>query len=521
MSTLLHTRQRITELLGILAYQAKAYSAAGHTDFNKVSEDVLAPLFKIIFDLPDLKNLNAEKKRNFPAVDLADDKAGVAFQVTATSDSQKIKKSLEIFVQKKLYEQYPRLIFYIITEKKDSYPETTFAGIVKGKCEFKVDDIIDFRDLVMLCNGLSLDKASKVKRILEANCGRGDYSVFSEKQVEPFEEVSLNLIEVLFPDKLNVANLFINREEIIENARGALKRNDPTRTIIRHYILEQLKLDFFSGWHIHEKQLITFHTLDGETFLRKIIDEGSIESIKPEKYYAPDGKIDEDKERVFKTLLRKTLQEQLYQQNVEWQYKEGLFIFIENGTEKETKKEVRRKKDGEIIEVEQTIYKRFETWVGEKESSRGVVERFMKSDKPDEPWYYKHRAFEARFKHISNKWFLLILPDWFFSYDGFHKSRFHAKDLKWLKKNSNTGIVFTDFRFIKFYLTHRRDELLQRKNSQSALQFKDIVTFENAPFLHDEAWNPPEEKKKKRRKKKVLDVAVEDEQTEQDRLFDL
>jgi len=44
MNSLLHTRQRITELLGILAYQARAYS-----DFNKVSEDVLVPLFKIVF----------------------------------------------------------------------------------------------------------------------------------------------------------------------------------------------------------------------------------------------------------------------------------------------------------------------------------------------------------------------------------------------------------------------------------------------------------------------------------------
>lgn len=521
MSTLLHTRQRITELLGILAWQAKASSAAGHTDFNKVSEDVLVPLFKIIFNLPDLKNLNTEKKRNFPAIDLADDKAGVAFQVTATSDSHKIKKSLETFVQKTLYQQYPRLIFYIITEKKDSYPEKAFADIVKGKCEFNVEDIIDYRDVTRLCTQLPLDKASKVKRILEASCGRGDYSVFSEKQSEPFEDVHLNLIEVSFPNKLYVANLLINREEIIESARGALKRNAPTRAVIRHYIIEQLKLEFFSGWHIHGKQLITFHNLDDDTFLRKIIDEGSIYSDSPEKYYAPNGKLDEDKERVFKTLLRKTLQEQLYKQDVEWQYKEGLFIFIENGTEKETKKRVRRKKEGEVVEIEQIIFKRFETWVGEKESSRAVVERFMKSDTPDEAWYYKHRAFEARFKHISNKWFLLILPDWFFSFDGFNKSRFHAKDLKWLKTNSNTGNVFNDFRFIQFYLTHRR-ELLQRKNSKSLFQFKNIVTFDNAPFLHDEAWNPPEEKKTKRRKKKVMDVAVEDEQVEQDKLlFDL
>src|SRR5260370_12148970 len=160
MSTLLHTRQRITELLGILAWQAKASSASGHTDFNKVSEDVLIPLFKLIFNLPNLKNLNTEKKRNFPAIDLADDKAGVAFQVTATSDSQKIKKSLETFVQKKLYEKYPRLVFYIITEKKDSYPEKAFADILQGKCEFNVDDIMDFRDLVKLCHQLQLDKPS-------------------------------------------------------------------------------------------------------------------------------------------------------------------------------------------------------------------------------------------------------------------------------------------------------------------------------------------------------------------------
>jgi hypothetical protein len=521
MSTLLHTRQRITELLGILAYQAKAYSAAGHTDFNKVCEDVLVPLFRLVFNLPDLKNLNAEKKKNFPAIDLADDNAGIAFQVTATFESQKIKKSLETFVRKDLYKQYLRLIFYIITEKKDSYPEQAFADIAKGKFEFNVGrDIIDFRDLVKLCNQLPLNKASKIKRILEANFGRGDYSVFSEKEAEPFEEVSLNLIEAFFPDKLYLANLFIDRNEIIENARGALKRNDPTRTIIRHYIIEQLKLDFFSGWHLHGNQLITFHNLDDDTFLRKIIDEGSIASIKPDQFYAPTGTIDADKENVFKTLLRKTLQEQLYRQDVEWQFKEGLFIFIENGNEKETKKKVKRKKDGEVIEVEQIIFKRFETWVGEKESSRAVLERFMKSDKPGEVWYYKHRAFEARFKHISNKWFLLVLPNWFFSYDCFKKSRFHANDLKWLKRKSNTGIVFTDFRFIQFFLQNRGNDLLQSKSSTNLLRYGDIVSFENAPFLHDEAWNPPEEKKKKR-KKKVMDVAEEDEQREQDLLFDV
>lgn len=105
MSNLLHTRGRTTELLGIFAYQSKAYFASGHTDFNKVSEDVLVPFFRLLFNLPSLRNLNTEAKANFPVIDLADDNAKVAFQVTATSDSKKIKETLKAFVDKEMYQQ--------------------------------------------------------------------------------------------------------------------------------------------------------------------------------------------------------------------------------------------------------------------------------------------------------------------------------------------------------------------------------------------------------------------------------
>src|SRR5260370_23870235 len=111
--------------------------------------------------------------------------------------------------------------------------------------------------------------------------------------------------------------------------------SDPTRAIIRHYIIEQLKLPFFSGWHLFNNQVITFHDLhDESSFLSRIIDKGTIESVNPESFYLVNKQVDINRENVFKTLLRKTLQQQLYQQNVEWQFKEGLFIFIENGTEK-------------------------------------------------------------------------------------------------------------------------------------------------------------------------------------------
>jgi hypothetical protein len=408
MSNLLRTQERITELLGTFAFQAKAHSAASRTDFNKVSEDVLVPLFRLIYDLPDLKNLNAALKKDFPAIDLADQTAGVAFQITATADSQKIKDTLELFVEKEMYKNYSRLIFYIITEKKNSYPEKTFADAVKGKFEFKIEtDILDFRDLVRAALKFQLDKASKIKRVLEANFGRPEYSVFNETQKEPLENVFLNLIEISLPEQLYIADLDINREEIITNARGALQRDDTTRAIIRHYVLEQLKLDFFSGWHLHNKQLITFHNLyEDDGFLSKITDQGTIEAVTTESYFTVNRKIDLDRENVFKTLL-----EQLYQQQVEWQYEEGLFIFVENGTEQKKKKPISRKKDGKIVQDNQIIFKRYERWVGSKETERAVMEKFMKLDEPDKVWYFKHKAFAARIVRIGEQWFLLVLPD--------------------------------------------------------------------------------------------------------------
>ena len=127
MSNLLRTQERIAELFGVFAFQAKGYSSSGKTDFHKVSEDVLVPIFKQSFNLPRLRNLNSTEKSNFPAIDLADDEAKIAFQITATSESKKIKDTLTKFVERGFYNNYSRLIFYILTEKKNSYPQKEFA----------------------------------------------------------------------------------------------------------------------------------------------------------------------------------------------------------------------------------------------------------------------------------------------------------------------------------------------------------------------------------------------------------
>jgi hypothetical protein len=72
----------------------------GQTDINRVMEDVLIPIFRELFNCPNLRNLNTAEHSNYPGIDLGDDTARIAFQVTASSDSEKVKETLRKFKPK-------------------------------------------------------------------------------------------------------------------------------------------------------------------------------------------------------------------------------------------------------------------------------------------------------------------------------------------------------------------------------------------------------------------------------------
>jgi len=168
--------------------------------------------------------------------------------------------------------------------------------------------------------------------------------------------------------------------------------------------------------------------------------------------------------------LRRCLQQKLFHRNVQWQHQDGLFIFVEI--------------DGNL--------KRLEQWYGEKENERTVYERTMKNNKPEEILSCKHLAFRVQFKRFESRWYLLINPDWFFSWDGYKRSRFAAEKLKWLKKEEDNKQVFNHFRFIVYFLGYEDPPgLFEQKALYRFLSFGSIQKFGSAPVLSDETWNPP------------------------------
>lgn len=473
-------QQRIQQLMATFVAEAKAASATYKTDLNRVAETVLIPLFKIVYGLDNLKNLNTEEEANYPGIDLGDDVAGVAFQVTATPESEKVKDALRKFVKYKLYEKYDRLIVYILTEKQQSYSGSGFSEIIQGTFTFDKDrDIRDYRDVLREIESFQIDKVSRIENILEANFGDANTPMFGHISTLQTESVFLNMLPLRFSETLYLGEVNI---DIGENEQPVQRRYQRGRRRQQRYRfvskrdqirtdLEQRGMRFACDWEYHEGKIYTFHNLDDEgNPLRSVIDIGTIENMTSREFYS----IDENHERVFKSLLRRSLQQLLYHRGVQWQNEENLFIFVEQ--------------DG--------LAKRTEKWQGKKTNEREVFIRTMKENKPDEILKCKHLAFKTQFRRIGDDWYLVVIPDWFFSINGYWKCPYCENDLKWLKRNENNSHVVNHSQFIAYFLRQQPQPSIfdeDRQEGQRFLTFGELISFKDAPLLSDKEWRPARE----------------------------
>ena len=95
----------INEFRGLIAQlktEVESASAMAMYDTHKLSENLMCKLLGSLCSYDSLRNLNRDKD-NYPGIDLADDQARIAFQITATSDLTKVKHTLETFLKHKPY----------------------------------------------------------------------------------------------------------------------------------------------------------------------------------------------------------------------------------------------------------------------------------------------------------------------------------------------------------------------------------------------------------------------------------
>ena len=115
----------------------------GQFDINKIVEDVYMHILNDVYGW-DLKNANLLKE-NFPAIDLIDDKNWIVIQVTSTTDTDKLRSTIEKF--KKLDEidsSYELKMFYIKDKpnfKKPSLEEFKKSGVLES-------DLLGIKDIL-------------------------------------------------------------------------------------------------------------------------------------------------------------------------------------------------------------------------------------------------------------------------------------------------------------------------------------------------------------------------------------
>ena len=86
----------LREVVSRLITEVDLSTKQGRQDINLISEDAWIPILKEVYQCPNLINLN-KKQRNFPGIDLGDEQDRVAFQITASTNLQKVKKTLSQF----------------------------------------------------------------------------------------------------------------------------------------------------------------------------------------------------------------------------------------------------------------------------------------------------------------------------------------------------------------------------------------------------------------------------------------
>lgn len=180
--------KRVNQLMSRFVTEIKGEASMGRTDLNKAAETILIPLLNEIYGW-NLVNVNyAEDDNNYPGIDLADKaaSASVCIQVTATTNSEKVKHTLRQFIKYDQHLQYDRLIVFFLKEKQNYQGKTIqlFQNIAQDNVDFNDErDIWDWRNLLKEISNFQIERVNKVREILEANFGEN-------KQTKPGQEMN-------------------------------------------------------------------------------------------------------------------------------------------------------------------------------------------------------------------------------------------------------------------------------------------------------------------------------------------
>lgn len=420
----------------------------GRFDLNLISEDAWIPILKEVYQCPNLINLN-KKHKNFPGIDLGDEQDRVAFQVTSSTDIDKVKYTLEQFKKRNYKNAFDELYIFVLRSKQKRYSQDAIDKVIGDDIRFDAKEhIVDPGDVLAVITGLRLTAQERLLQEFKTILGDVESSLQERNKPEnaPYVLVS-NLLEVAPPKTLFVAELCIDENSVIAAAVRDLnyKGKRPNKHLLVRLALQLAGLDCH-GWMVFENRIFTFYDMDREYAFRSVVDIGSLEELSTEDISQHELV---EYQNLFKYLMKDTLRDQLTSFNVNWSKQQNQFYFLPS------------EKDSEL---------RREEWVGKKQSKRRVFEKKYQTKDPTKVAFFKHLAFEISFIDIDSQWYATVTPSWFYTWNLYKRNRFHDDLLSKQKRLEHNHSVRDQVRFVGYFLANNCNE-------NDLIAFGELVEF--------------------------------------------
>lgn len=185
--------EEISRGLALLALQTAAENLAGLYSKNRLAEDLILPVARLIFAAPDMRNANAAQL-NSAHVDLVSDGARLAIQVTTERAAAKITSTLTGFLEDGLDKNYDRLVFFLLTPNLPNFQKPTrdaWTTLCKDRLAFDASrDIIGPLQLLPLIQALPQEQFEEAYKIISKSVVGKDF-IDVEAQIENFSSRTL------------------------------------------------------------------------------------------------------------------------------------------------------------------------------------------------------------------------------------------------------------------------------------------------------------------------------------------
>lgn len=184
----------IVQYLIILRWYVEKQNYIGNTYINKKGEDFFCRLLNLVYNL-ELINLN-KLQVNFPAIDLADNKKRICYQVTSMSTLNKIRETLDKFKKRELYKEYDCINILIIGKKARHDKRKENLNYNEFKFTYK-DNVLDTFDLIKEIEKKNINELDDILSFFKIEFG--DSIIKKIKKIE--EDKSIYIDETLVEDQ--------------------------------------------------------------------------------------------------------------------------------------------------------------------------------------------------------------------------------------------------------------------------------------------------------------------------------